>query len=471
MDEPEALSGPSASKPSSLRVPFGERDGRLYAPAQVESGLKCGCFCPHCSSTLLKKTSQRNRSFFAHFNADECVGGYETALHKMAKQIIADERKVTLPSRRVEVTAELNGSKLSEPVNFPPRIVELFDATQEQAVERWRPDVTAMLRNGDPIFIEVRVTHAVSDDKAGTLKNVLEIDLSKLPSETVDDEKALRQEVLHDAPRCWFNSSPYDHLSQVQKLRQELLQRLQARPTQMLRPASTAAEDTYAESVEANRRRLREEYAPALEELSNLAVQGAKALNRSLNTPEAVTAAKAMILERMGQVPEADAVRFLQFYTRNNFSDGWIFNVAAMMWQSVVIVDVIFSRRHKGSVKVIDALNAVTLRHPVVPWMDQLAKLKSSQKRQGKERAAWYGEKGAWFLEEHENRAIVAPYRIMVQFLDELCAGVCPLLKPVEQGKSYVARYETVEECVKALDLKSVMGFKAMRKGGLSSNS
>lgn len=34
-------------------APFGLRDGRLYAPADVPSGLACACVCPGCGAALI----------------------------------------------------------------------------------------------------------------------------------------------------------------------------------------------------------------------------------------------------------------------------------------------------------------------------------------------------------------------------------------------------------------------------------
>lgn len=66
---------------NSLQVPFGLRDGRLYEPLQVESGLKCACSCPGCGAPLVARHSPSGKvvSHFAHQPGADCATGFETA--------------------------------------------------------------------------------------------------------------------------------------------------------------------------------------------------------------------------------------------------------------------------------------------------------------------------------------------------------------------------------------------------------
>ena len=81
--EPFALRNPvraHAGNRKGFRVPFGLREGRVWAPAEVASGLACNCICPGCQAPLIAKaqTSRRRRPPFAHLSESGCQTGRET---------------------------------------------------------------------------------------------------------------------------------------------------------------------------------------------------------------------------------------------------------------------------------------------------------------------------------------------------------------------------------------------------------
>lgn len=76
----------------------------MVSPGEVESGLACACICLGCRAPLIAKKGTKFVWHFAHEGA-ACDSGLETAIHLMAKQILADEKTVTLPA--VEVRAPL----------------------------------------------------------------------------------------------------------------------------------------------------------------------------------------------------------------------------------------------------------------------------------------------------------------------------------------------------------------------------
>lgn len=172
---------------SSLQVPFGLREGRLYEPLQVESGLKCGCTCPGCGAPLVAKHSPSGRvvSHFAHQPGADCATGFETAVHLAAKQLIADRSQVFLPVVRAQVSAvgpsgrTYSGNRLLSPAG----LIALSRVRVEAAVGSIRPDLLVTNKSQD-ILVEIAVTHFVDDEKLARIKALelpaLEIDLSEL---------------------------------------------------------------------------------------------------------------------------------------------------------------------------------------------------------------------------------------------------------------------------------------------------
>lgn len=82
---------------STLLVPFGLKDDKLYEPTQVLNGKACGCVCPACKKPLWAKQNAKT-PHFAHAQDENCSRGLETAVHLAVKQIIAEKLMVRLPA-------------------------------------------------------------------------------------------------------------------------------------------------------------------------------------------------------------------------------------------------------------------------------------------------------------------------------------------------------------------------------------
>lgn len=76
---------------------YGLRGNELIHIDNVEKGLACNCVCPHCRTQLVAKKGEHNVKHFAHYNLNDCNHGIETALHLMAKDIIARHLKLFVP--------------------------------------------------------------------------------------------------------------------------------------------------------------------------------------------------------------------------------------------------------------------------------------------------------------------------------------------------------------------------------------
>ena len=78
-----------------------DADSKLIHIDSVSTGLACKCFCPHCKSELVAKNGgSRKVHHFAHANGSDCVGAIESALHKMAKDILQEHKLIMLPPVR-----------------------------------------------------------------------------------------------------------------------------------------------------------------------------------------------------------------------------------------------------------------------------------------------------------------------------------------------------------------------------------
>ena len=263
-----------------LRVPFGLRHGRLYPPQGTKRGLACECVCPGCGSALIANQGERKRPYFSRHQSRECLGGYESAVHLMAKQIIDDRRYIVIPEFRHSIGKKMpTGDVLSEEIVVPGRRLEFVDVRLEQTVDGLRPDVIGVTSDGIEILIEVYVTHAVTGDKRERFsqKNLVELDLSMLPQDLVVNEHLFAEKVLSEARREWISCQLYreeikaahqalhekvkrfitDHRASVEQAEIERQQR---------RLAEQAAEKRKVE-IESRKSQLREKYSRKLEQL------------------------------------------------------------------------------------------------------------------------------------------------------------------------------------------------------------
>lgn len=138
---------------------------------QVQRGLACNCTCFECGEIVLAKQGDVKEHHFAHVsNKESCHIQVESILHKYAKQVIEQEKKLYLPSlvNKTESVREL--------WNFERVIVE-------QDLGMIRPDLI-VVQNNEFVFIEIAVTSFIDEYKAKQIKTfgvkTVEIDLSML---------------------------------------------------------------------------------------------------------------------------------------------------------------------------------------------------------------------------------------------------------------------------------------------------
>jgi hypothetical protein len=114
----------------------------------ASNGLSCGCVCFECGKEFEAMQGGKKDWYFKHYNNDtNCNGGQETALHKLAKKIIADNNEMPWSSSE---------------------IVSYINAVQENRFHEIIPDVTATSNkdsNKENIFFEILVTHPVGEEK------------------------------------------------------------------------------------------------------------------------------------------------------------------------------------------------------------------------------------------------------------------------------------------------------------------
>ena len=143
---------------------------------EVPNGKQCDCICKECGGELVAKNNGKIKvHHFAHASGNDSISCSQTALHLLAKEIIAEEGIVPSINRNVQF-----------------EFIHADEISLESNLGEIIPDILAVCGE-DKIAIEIFVTHAVDNVKFGKILNkklkTFEIDLSKIKYENKDDIK------------------------------------------------------------------------------------------------------------------------------------------------------------------------------------------------------------------------------------------------------------------------------------------
>jgi hypothetical protein len=192
---------------SDLLLPFGQDlSGRLVHASTVPRGLACGCICPQCAAPLQARQGDVLRHHFAHAADARCSGALETALHKLAKQIIVETGRVWVPELAAGYPTQWTGEEFRVQLRVCKQGWIVGSATAEVTMGDIRPDVVVQAASM-PLAVEIFVAHEVDGEKRAKIRSAdlstIEIDLSGYPRSF--DPEELRYFVLREAPRFWIH--------------------------------------------------------------------------------------------------------------------------------------------------------------------------------------------------------------------------------------------------------------------------
>lgn len=211
-------------------------DGRIISISDILAlpnpetmrGSKCQCICPHpnCGRPLDAKLGYgKKEPHFAHQKGHNgiCDIAYanETALHMMAKEIIAEEGKFACPSveigwKDIDVNA-IPLDVLDEIPIYRPKTGGVFECTNVELEKRIAdivPDIVVSASTRT-CLIEIFVTHRVPPEKRALISQLclptIEIDLSDFKEKEVSREE-LRNVLLTPNERMnWIYSKDQEN--------------------------------------------------------------------------------------------------------------------------------------------------------------------------------------------------------------------------------------------------------------------
>lgn len=174
-------------------ITYALRRGRLVSISDVPSGLACECICSACLRPLLARKGSKTVHHFAHYRGEECAFAAETMLHRLAKEVLAHEKRVLLPPVHV--------GAYPEPV-FPAQLFSFDHVWLEHRTHDIVPDLFAQ-RGRKKLLIEIACTHSCPPAKRKKISALgfaaLEIDLSQLMGRWQRQEATLNEHTMREA--------------------------------------------------------------------------------------------------------------------------------------------------------------------------------------------------------------------------------------------------------------------------------
>ena len=186
-----------------------DAEGNWKHVNEVDSGLACNCFCPHCGARLVAINSKpegiSKAHHFAHERGSDCVWSDESSLHRLAKEVLSEEQMVMLP-----IIEGDSGPKQLE-----------FDSVEQES----RDTVTGLIPDcvcyygGQKLWVEFKRTHEVDTKKAEKIRDAkidcIEIDLNVCQI----NKESVRQFITGDSSnRVWvYNSRTHQAMSWKEK--------------------------------------------------------------------------------------------------------------------------------------------------------------------------------------------------------------------------------------------------------------
>ena len=170
---------------------------KMKSIEEVESGQRaCNCKCPNCWADLVAKKGEINIHHFAHASWVECVWAYESTMHKLAKEIMAEEKQIRLPGQWNRFDYKKGKKKRFDTIEL-----ELY-------MFGIKPDAIGSKK--DEIFlIEFAKTHFADFEKIDKIRQqqieCIEIDIGKCP---MNKEKLKRFLLDDDSDRKWIYQKP-----------------------------------------------------------------------------------------------------------------------------------------------------------------------------------------------------------------------------------------------------------------------
>jgi hypothetical protein len=203
-----------------IKLPFGlDPNGELVHIKESVNGKDCNLVCPGCGDQLIAANNgTKLQPHFRHDGGAECVIGFESAIHRAAKQLIVMHKKITVPELVVKVEkadskAVVHTKQLA--IVSHGEILKFDFVQQEKMLEGIIADLLA-IKDNEQMIIEIFCTHQVDEEKIRKIQDIglsaIEIDLSGLTQGDVLNWDALWAYMNNHENVTWLHCAHTDNV-------------------------------------------------------------------------------------------------------------------------------------------------------------------------------------------------------------------------------------------------------------------
>jgi hypothetical protein len=184
------------------------RDGKLLFIADAPRGLACGCVCASCRKALVAKKGSKRRHHFAHVEVTNCRGAAESALHLLAKDLLAELDLFLVPQYVFIKTRKTKSGALvqHEALVAKGGKVRINSVRVEQNESDFVPDIIIEF-GSKSLIVEVAVTHKVARAKLRRIRrrNLPAIEIRLDPRDSFLSRESLKAKLQRDlASKVWL---------------------------------------------------------------------------------------------------------------------------------------------------------------------------------------------------------------------------------------------------------------------------
>lgn len=182
-------------------VGYGMRDGKLLFISDVPRGRACGCECARCGQPLVAKKGALRQHHFAHLKVTNCLGAAESVLHRIAKELIAELKEISIPQYTI---VKQRKTKAGVPVQHDALvakggIIKIENVRVEESEPDFVPDI--VIESGfKSLILEVAVTHRVTRAKLRKIRrrDLAALELRLEPSDALLPRSSLKEKLQRD---------------------------------------------------------------------------------------------------------------------------------------------------------------------------------------------------------------------------------------------------------------------------------
>lgn len=220
------------------------KNNKFIHISEVVRGKDCECVCVACKEPLIARKGNKRAHHFAHFKNSDCENAPETALHLLAKEIIATSRYIKIPPDNSIPVPVLNTRIQIEKdkrivTDGVVKIDKVF-IEREGIRNGFIPDI--VIQSGSKfLIVEICVTNPVNEEKFIKIRqnneHTIEIKLSE--DDALKTYKELKHKLLENiACKKWIYhpmQKEIDGLLKSYYENQQILQRRSAKREQLSR--------------------------------------------------------------------------------------------------------------------------------------------------------------------------------------------------------------------------------------------